>query len=231
MFCFLAPKIPLAPLEPPPRPPALSVQPSEALIVCPEPVAPPTHRTAPPPPRPPPPRVPPPPPPVGWQIPPPVPPLPPILMPSPPLNDARSRTSSSSVSTPSPPVPPRPAHKAHMQTNEVDGLYDTMASNKAEQLYSPTRRVDVIENPIYMSMFSLKKRSLAKVVEKPETNGVAQDAPTAQEMPAVQETPATREIPATHDKELPPTPVENRSPSPSSPIELDYAVLDKGNNR
>ncbi|KIH57110.1 hypothetical protein ANCDUO_12702, partial [Ancylostoma duodenale] len=190
-----------------------NLPPPEPLTICPEVIAPATHRTAPPPPRPPPPKVPPPPPPVGWQIPPPVPPLPPIFLPSPPLPDTRSQNSSSSVSTPSPPVPPRPKRweppKTVVNSHGDDGLYDIMPGvKKSDPSNLGAHRIDFIENPIYMSMFSVKKLSLASNDGKQEPNYV------------------TKELPPSPVKDLPPSPVEpkecpvpltesNRSVAPS----------------
>ncbi|KAL6725511.1 hypothetical protein Aduo_007559 [Ancylostoma duodenale] len=172
-----------------------NLPPPEPLTICPEVIAPATHRTAPPPPRPPPPKVPPPPPPVGWQIPPPVPPLPPIFLPSPPLPDTRSQNSSSSVSTPSPPVPPRPKRweppKTVVNSHGDDGLYDIMPGVKqSDPSNLGAHRIDFIENPIYMSMFSVKKLSLASNDGKQEPNYV------------------TKELPPSPVKDLPPSPVE-----------------------
>ncbi|EYC14358.1 hypothetical protein Y032_0041g490 [Ancylostoma ceylanicum] len=182
-----------------------NLPPPEPLTIPTEVIAPATHRTAPPPPRPPPPKVPPPPPPVGWQIPPPVPQLPPIFLPSPPLPDARSQTSSSSVSSPSPPVPPRPKRweppKPVVNSHGDDGLYDIMPGDKkSDQSNLGAHRIDFIENPIYMSMFSMKKLSLASGDGKAESNYVT--------------------------KELPPSPVKELPPSPVEPMECPVPVTE-----
>lgn len=70
---------------------------------------------------------------------------------------------------------------------------------KPDQSNVGAHRIDFIENPIYMSMFSMKKLSMSSSDEKPEPNHV------------------TKELPPSPVKELPPSPVEpNDWPLPAT---------------
>ncbi|KAK6028681.1 RhoGAP domain protein [Ostertagia ostertagi] len=160
---------------PPPRPPPPSVHPTSPSV------HPPPPSQCPPPPKPRPSRPPPPAP--GWKVPLET-VLPPLCMPSPPPPDAGGQYSSSPVSTPSPPIPPRPkrceATKYACGDNE---LYDSVGCYPSTTTKPKNRDIDFIENPIYMSLFSLRKKlSLKKKKESDkvaEANSVSKDSSIA----------------------------------------------------